>query len=54
MLAENMVDRMIKNSSESGGKYISVHLRFEEVAESVSLLLQGTVLKFYVLPLCLF
>ncbi|CBI18521.3 unnamed protein product, partial [Vitis vinifera] len=30
MLAENMVDRMIKNSSESGGKYISVHLRFEE------------------------
>ncbi|RVX01260.1 O-fucosyltransferase 9 [Vitis vinifera] len=42
MLAENMVDRMIKNSSESGGKYISVHLRFEEVAESVSLLLQGT------------
>lgn len=31
MLAENMVGRMIKNSSESGGKYISVHLRFEEV-----------------------
>ncbi|KAF8404243.1 hypothetical protein HHK36_009125 [Tetracentron sinense] len=30
MLAENMVDRMIKNSSMSGGKYISVHLRFEE------------------------
>ncbi|XP_077248714.1 O-fucosyltransferase family protein [Tasmannia lanceolata] len=30
MLAENMVDRMIKNSSLSGGKYISVHLRFEE------------------------
>ncbi|XP_050214697.1 O-fucosyltransferase 9 isoform X2 [Mercurialis annua] len=28
-LAEKMVDRMIKNSSESGGKYVSVHLRFE-------------------------
>lgn len=31
MLAENMVDRMVKNSSQSGGKYVSVHLRFEEV-----------------------
>lgn len=30
-LAEKMVDRMIKNSSHSGGKYVSVHLRFEEV-----------------------
>ncbi|XP_035551275.1 O-fucosyltransferase 9 isoform X2 [Juglans regia] len=30
MLAENMVDRMVKNSSQSGGKYVSVHLRFEE------------------------
>ncbi|KAJ6383691.1 hypothetical protein OIU78_027060 [Salix suchowensis] len=29
MLAEKMVDRMIKNSSQSGGKYVSVHLRFE-------------------------
>ncbi|KAK6940335.1 GDP-fucose protein O-fucosyltransferase [Dillenia turbinata] len=29
-LAENMVDRMVKNSSSGGGKYISVHLRFEE------------------------
>eukprot|EP00258_Populus_trichocarpa_P030687 XP_024446706.1 O-fucosyltransferase 9 [Populus trichocarpa] len=29
MLAEQMVDRMIKNSSQSGGKYVSVHLRFE-------------------------
>nr|XP_023920469.1 O-fucosyltransferase 9 isoform X1 [Quercus suber]XP_023920470.1 O-fucosyltransferase 9 isoform X2 [Quercus suber] len=29
-LAENMVDRMVKNSSQSGGKYVSVHLRFEE------------------------
>lgn len=29
-LAENMVDRMVMNSSLSGGKYISVHLRFEE------------------------
>ncbi|XP_059630921.1 O-fucosyltransferase 9 [Cornus florida] len=30
VLAENMVDRMVTNSSKSGGKYISVHLRFEE------------------------
>ncbi|KAF9608491.1 hypothetical protein IFM89_009857 [Coptis chinensis] len=29
-LAEKMVDRMISNSSISGGKYVSVHLRFEE------------------------
>ncbi|KAL0351333.1 UNVERIFIED_CONTAM: O-fucosyltransferase 9 [Sesamum calycinum] len=31
MLAAKMVDRMVKNSSKSGGKYVSVHLRFEEV-----------------------
>uniref|UniRef100_A0A1D1YQH5 O-fucosyltransferase family protein n=1 Tax=Anthurium amnicola TaxID=1678845 RepID=A0A1D1YQH5_9ARAE len=30
MLAENMIDRMVRNSSISGGKYISVHLRFEK------------------------
>lgn len=30
-LGENMVDRMVKNSSMSGGKYVSVHLRFEKV-----------------------
>ena len=30
-LAKNMVNRMVKNSSHSGGKYVSVHLRFEEV-----------------------
>ncbi|XP_062153781.1 O-fucosyltransferase 9 [Alnus glutinosa] len=29
-LAEKMVDRMVKNSSHSAGKYVSVHLRFEE------------------------
>ncbi|KAI4332328.1 hypothetical protein L6164_017248 [Bauhinia variegata] len=29
-LAESMVDRMVKYSSQSGGKYVSVHLRFEE------------------------
>ncbi|KAG1369896.1 hypothetical protein COCNU_15G002620 [Cocos nucifera] len=28
-LAENMVDRMVKNSSMTDGKYVSVHLRFE-------------------------
>ncbi|XP_061369115.1 O-fucosyltransferase 9 [Gastrolobium bilobum] len=29
-LAEIMVDRMVKHSSQSDGKYVSVHLRFEE------------------------
>ncbi|KAF7824989.1 O-fucosyltransferase 9-like [Senna tora] len=29
-LAEIMVDRMVKHSSQSRGKYVSVHLRFEE------------------------
>ncbi|URE48777.1 GDP-fucose protein O-fucosyltransferase [Musa troglodytarum] len=29
-LAERMIDRMVKNSSSNGGKYISVHLRFEK------------------------
>ncbi|WOK97355.1 hypothetical protein Cni_G06063 [Canna indica] len=29
-LAEKMVTRMVNNSSRNGGKYISVHLRFEE------------------------
>ncbi|KAG0485190.1 hypothetical protein HPP92_009269 [Vanilla planifolia] len=29
-LAETMVQRMVTNSSASGGKYVSVHLRFEE------------------------
>ncbi|GMJ11669.1 hypothetical protein like AT1G35510 [Hibiscus trionum] len=28
-LADKMVERMLKNSSHSGGKYVSVHLRFE-------------------------
>lgn len=31
MLAAKMVDRMVKKSSKSGGRYVSVHLRFEEV-----------------------
>ncbi|WVZ53919.1 hypothetical protein U9M48_004805 [Paspalum notatum var. saurae] len=30
ILAENMVDRMIKRSFLTSGKYVSVHLRFEE------------------------
>ncbi|XP_010530190.1 PREDICTED: uncharacterized protein At1g04910-like [Tarenaya hassleriana] len=29
-LAEKLVDRMIEKSSDTGGKYVSVHLRFEE------------------------
>lgn len=30
-LAEKMVQRMIERSSQGGGKYVSVHLRFEKV-----------------------
>ncbi|XP_009781764.1 O-fucosyltransferase 9-like [Nicotiana tabacum] len=30
MLAAKMVDRMIKRSSKTSGRYVSVHLRFEE------------------------
>ncbi|CAN6440093.1 unnamed protein product [Victoria cruziana] len=30
LLAENMVSRMVQRSSLSNGKYVSVHLRFEE------------------------
>lgn len=35
-LAEKLVDRMVEKSSETGGKYVSVHLRFEEVILSMS------------------
>jgi hypothetical protein len=38
ILADNMVDRMIKKSSLTGGKYMSVHLRFEEVLTQYLLL----------------
>jgi hypothetical protein len=31
VLAEDMVVRMMKKSTSTGGKYVSVHLRFEEV-----------------------
>jgi len=34
-LADNLVDRMTKKSSLTGGKYVSVHLRFEEVINSL-------------------
>ena len=30
-LAKKLVKRMIEKSSRTGGKYVSVHLRFEEV-----------------------
>lgn len=30
-LAKKLVNRMINKSSRTGGKYVSVHLRFEEV-----------------------
>lgn len=30
-LAEELINRMIDKSSSSEGKYVSVHLRFEEV-----------------------
>ncbi|KAL6492808.1 O-fucosyltransferase 9 [Orobanche gracilis] len=38
MLAAKMVDRMVKNSTKSGGRYVSVHLRFEE---QVGMMLRG-------------
>lgn len=31
VLAEDMVERMVKRSTLTGGKFVSVHLRFEEV-----------------------
>lgn len=30
-LAKKLVDRMVEKSSGTGGKYVSIHLRFEEV-----------------------
>lgn len=30
-LAKKLVERMTEKSSRSGGKYVSIHLRFEEV-----------------------
>lgn len=44
MLAAKMVDRMIKNSSKSGGRYVSVHLRFEEVLFFLSLQYSGEII----------
>lgn len=35
-LAEKLVDRMVEKSSETRGKYVSVHLRFEEVILSLN------------------
>ena len=34
-LAKKLVNRMIDKSSSTGGMYISVHLRFEEVLTSI-------------------
>jgi hypothetical protein len=34
-LAEDLVGRMMKKSSLTGGNYVSVHLRFEEVINSL-------------------
>jgi len=39
-LAESMVGRMVKHSSQSGGKYVSVHLRFEEVLLNIFVLVR--------------
>ena len=38
LLANTMVQRMIQKSSRSGGKYVSVHLRFEKVSSLSHLL----------------
>ena len=34
-LAQKLVNRMIVRSSMTGGKYVSVHLRFEEVLKLI-------------------
>ena len=44
-LADNLVDRMTKKSSLTGGKYVSVHLRFEEVL--MNFILCGLILLFF-------
>lgn len=48
MLAEKMVDRMVKNSSQSGGRYVSVHLRFEMVLFSFVYFEGCTVVDIYI------
>jgi hypothetical protein len=45
ILAKNMVGRMIKRSSLTGGKYVSVHLRFEEVL--LKFILCGLILQLF-------
>lgn len=34
-LARKLVERMTEMSSRTGGKYVSIHLRFEEVMELI-------------------
>lgn len=48
-LAKELVNRMIKKSSRTGGKYVSVHLRFEEVIILVFHTKRLTKFKFYVI-----
>ena len=48
ILAENMVGRMIKRSSLTGGKYVSVHLRFEEVL--LNFILCGLIYYYFFSP----
>lgn len=47
-LAKKLVNRMIEKSSRTGGKYVSVHLRFEEV---IRMLIFHFVRKYFVLML---
>lgn len=39
-LGETLVVRMKEHSAKNGGKYVSVHLRFEEVSLFISINLQ--------------
>jgi len=43
-----MVGRMIKRSSLTGGKYVSVHLRFEEVL--LNFILCGLIYYYFFSP----
>lgn len=51
-LAKKLVNRMINKSSRTGGKYVSVHLRFEEVIIPVFIIKGKQNLSFMILILC--
>lgn len=48
-LAHKLVSRMIENSSRDDGKYVSVHLRFEEVLMLLQHLLENLFVSSFLL-----